>query len=187
MVDNNTYVFKMFTAEDRLDGDTYPMWVYMMQHILVSKGFWNIVQSIDVHPSSEDVGDVEDVAGLAARIAVVRFVLPTTEQARWDVKNAKAHALIALSVKRTITPHICSTKFAKQAWDILDGLYEGRNEAKIALLRKELESKIMNEEDDMDTFLASVNDINEQLISAGEAILDNFFVQTVPDALPDSY
>ncbi|MCO5564256.1 hypothetical protein L7F22_017914 [Adiantum nelumboides] len=29
----------------------------------------------------------------------------------------------------------------------------GRNEAKIALLRKELESKIMNEEDDMDTFL----------------------------------
>ena len=39
-----------------------------------------------------------------------------------------------------------------------------RNEAKFALLRKELESKIMHEEDDMDTFLASVKDINEQLI-----------------------
>ena len=70
-------------------------------------------------------------------------------------------------MKRTITPHICSTKFTLQAWDILVGLYASRNnEAKIALLRKELESKIMHEEDDMDTFLASVKDINEQLISA---------------------
>ncbi|MCO5609871.1 hypothetical protein L7F22_064104 [Adiantum nelumboides] len=38
-----------------------------------------------------------------------------------------------------------------------------RNEAKITLLRKALESKIMNEEDDMNTFLAGVKDINEQL------------------------
>ncbi|RYA53530.1 hypothetical protein, partial [Enterobacter cloacae complex sp. CH23B] len=73
----------------------------------------------------------------------------------------------------------------KQAWDILAGLYASRNEAKIALLRKELESKIMHEEDDMDTFLVGVKDINEQLISAGEVISDNSLVQTVLDALPD--
>ncbi|MCO5586809.1 hypothetical protein L7F22_040752 [Adiantum nelumboides] len=96
--------------------------------------------------------EIEDVAGLAARIAVVKFILPTAEQTRWDVKDAQAHALIVLSVKRTITPHIPSAKSAKQAWDILVGVYAGRNEAKIALLRKELELKIMNEKDDMDTF-----------------------------------
>ncbi|MCO5566759.1 hypothetical protein L7F22_020439 [Adiantum nelumboides] len=89
------------------------------------KGRLELVQGIDVPHGSEDVGDVEDVAG--------------------------------------------------------------RSEAKIALLRKELESKIMNEEDDMDTFLAGVKDINEQLISAGEVISDNSLVQTVLDALPDSY
>ncbi|MCO5585832.1 hypothetical protein L7F22_039765 [Adiantum nelumboides] len=105
--------------------------------------------------------------GPSTRIAAARFILPTVEQARWDVKDTQAHALIALSVKHTITPHICSAKSAEQAWDILAGLYAGRNEAKIALLRKELESKIMNEEDDMDTFLASI--------------------KTVLDALPDSY
>ncbi|MCO5597399.1 hypothetical protein L7F22_051475 [Adiantum nelumboides] len=132
-------------------------------------------------------GEVENVAGPAARIAAARFVLPTAKQARWDVTDAQAHALIALSVKRTITPHICSAKSTKQAWDIMPGLYAGRNEAKIALLRKELESKIMNEEDDMDTFLAGVKDINEQLISAGEIISDSSLVQTVLDALPDSY
>ncbi|MCO5559117.1 hypothetical protein L7F22_012709 [Adiantum nelumboides] len=134
-----------------------------------------------------DVAEVVDVAGPSTRIAAPRSVLPTTEQARWDVKDAQAYALIALSVKHTITPHIRSAKSAKQAWVILAGLYAGRNEAKIALLRKELESKIMNEEDDMDTFLAGIKDINEQLIFAGEIISDSSLVQTVLDALPDSY
>ncbi|MCO5564960.1 hypothetical protein L7F22_018630 [Adiantum nelumboides] len=64
-------------------------------------------------------GEVVDVAGPTARIAAARSVLPTAEQAHWDVKDVHAHVLIALSVKRTITPHIHSTKSAKQAWDIL--------------------------------------------------------------------
>ncbi|MCO5547169.1 hypothetical protein L7F22_000612 [Adiantum nelumboides] len=186
MADNYTDVFKMFAAMDRLDGDNYPMWAYMMQHVLVSKGVWNIVKGIDVHPGSEDVGKVEDVASLAARIATVRVLLPTAEQARWDVKDAQANALIKLFVKRTITTHIRSAKSSKQAWDILAGLYAGRNEAKIVLLRKELESKIMNEEDDMDTFLAGVKDINEQLIFVGEVISESSLVQIFLDALPDS-
>ncbi|MCO5573403.1 hypothetical protein L7F22_027174 [Adiantum nelumboides] len=134
----------------------------MMQHVLVSKGVWNIVQGINVHPQSVDVGTVQDVA------------------------DAQAHALIALSLKHTNTPHIRSAKSAKQAWDILAYLYACHNEAKIALLRKELESKIMNEEDDMDTFHAGFKDINEQLISAGEIISNSSLVQTVLDALSDT-
>ncbi|MCO5609309.1 hypothetical protein L7F22_063535 [Adiantum nelumboides] len=74
IANNNTDVFKMFAAEDRLDGINYPMWAYMMQHVHVSKGIWNIVKCIDVRPGSEDVGEVEDVVGLATRIAAVRVV-----------------------------------------------------------------------------------------------------------------
>ncbi|MCO5591344.1 hypothetical protein L7F22_045326 [Adiantum nelumboides] len=105
MANNNTYLFKMFAAEDRLDGDSYPLWAYMMEHVLVSKDVLNIVQGNDVCLGSVDVDEVEDAAGLATRIAAARVVLPIAEQARWDVKDAQAHALIALSVKRTITPH----------------------------------------------------------------------------------
>ncbi|MCO5597478.1 hypothetical protein L7F22_051556 [Adiantum nelumboides] len=118
-----------------------------------------INQGIDVHPGSVDVTEVVDVAGPSTRITAAS----------------------------ALTPHICSAKSAKQAWDILAGLYAGRNEAKIALLRKELESKNMNEEYDMDTFLAGIKDINEQLIFAGEIISNSFLVRTVLDALPDSY
>ena len=47
MADSNNDVFRMLSAaaEDKLDGDSnYPLWAYMMQHVLVSKGVWNIVQ-----------------------------------------------------------------------------------------------------------------------------------------------
>ncbi|MCO5573781.1 hypothetical protein L7F22_027555 [Adiantum nelumboides] len=150
--DNNTYVFKMFAIEDKLDGDNYPMGAYMMTH--GSKGVWNIVLGID---------------------------------SRWDVRDAQAHAVIALSMKHSITPHICSAKSAKQAWVALAGLYASCNVADITLLCKKLESKIMQEEDDMDAFFASIKDIDEQLISAREVISDNSHVQTIIDALRDLY
>jgi len=102
-----------------------------------------------------DTGDVEDATGFVAGIAVIRALLPTAKQAHWDIRDAQAHALIALYVKRTITPHIrfskiCKTSLGYSSWS----LCKLQNEAKIALLvHKELESKIMHEEDEMDTFL----------------------------------
>ena len=45
--------------------------------------------------------------------------LPTQDQRRWDGRDAKSHALIALSMKRSIIPHICSCKIAKEALDVL--------------------------------------------------------------------
>ena len=41
MSDND--VFRMLSADDKLDGTNYPMWAYMIRHVLVSKGFWNVV------------------------------------------------------------------------------------------------------------------------------------------------
>ncbi|MCO5548145.1 hypothetical protein L7F22_001603 [Adiantum nelumboides] len=166
-------MFKMFATEDRLDGDNYPIWVYMMQHVLVSKGIWNIVKGIDVHLGSKDVVKIEDVAGLATRIAVDIWNIVKGIDVHPGSKDAGEIEDVA--------------EFAKQAWDILASHYVGRNEAKIALLCKELESKIMKEENDMDTFLPGVKDVNEQLISASEVISDSSLVQTVLDALLDSY
>ncbi|MCO5558054.1 hypothetical protein L7F22_011629 [Adiantum nelumboides] len=129
-------VFCMLSSEDNLDGDNnYSLWAYMMQHVLVSKGVWNIVQGIDVHPSSVDAGSVEDVLGSS----------------------------------------------------IGAGLYAGQNEAKISHLRKELESKIMQEDDDMNDFLVEIKDLKEQLISIGEVIQDHSLVQTFLDALLQSH
>ena len=193
MADNND-VFRMLAAEDKLDGTNYPLWAYMMRHVLVAKGLWNIVQGVDVRPivannaaNAAETGDVEDVAGPSIGATTIRAPPPTAEQSRWDGKDAQAHALLALSVKRTIIPHICSCKTSKDAWDELATLYQARNEACVAYLRKQLESEHMNEGDSMDTFLTKIKDSKEQLISADEVLSDSSLVHTVLNGLPDSY
>ena len=72
MADSNNDVFRMLSAEDKLDGDSnYPLWAYMMQHVLVSKGVWNIVQGLDVRPGSVDAEFIEDVVGSSSSASTV--------------------------------------------------------------------------------------------------------------------
>ena len=94
MADNND-VFRMLAAEDKLDGTNYPLWAYMMRHVLVAKGLWNIVQGIDVRPivvvnaaNAAETGDIEDVAGPSNAAAPVRAPPLTPEQICWDGKDA---------------------------------------------------------------------------------------------------
>ena len=42
-------VFGMLSAKDKLDGTNYPLWSYMMRHVLVDKGFWGIVDGTQLH------------------------------------------------------------------------------------------------------------------------------------------
>ena len=51
MADNND-VFCILAVEDKLNGANYPLWSYMMRHVLVAKGLWNIVAGIDLRPAS---------------------------------------------------------------------------------------------------------------------------------------
>ena len=87
---NNNDVFCMLTTEDMLDGTNYPLWAYMMRHVLVAKGLWNIVQGIDVRPASVAVevvdatGAVDDgtctSTGTGAGSSTARDPPPTLEQ-----------------------------------------------------------------------------------------------------------
>ena len=94
--------------------------------------------------NTDGIDSVEDVDNPTHAHAVV-FVVPNAEQLRWDGKDAQAHALIAFSVKRAIIPHIRSCNLTKDVWDTLTTLYQTRNDARVAYLRKQLESEHMNE------------------------------------------
>ena len=55
-------------------------------------------------------------------------------------------------------PHIRFCRAAKEAWDTLARLYHGSNEARIAYLKKQLDTEIMNEDEFMDGFLTKIKD-----------------------------
>ena len=61
MADNND-VFHMLAVEDKLDGTNYPLWSYMIRHVLVAKDLSKIVAGIDVRPTSraKNAGTVVD-------------------------------------------------------------------------------------------------------------------------------
>ncbi|WP_286489044.1 hypothetical protein, partial [Escherichia coli] len=66
-------------------------------------------------------------------------------------------------------------------------MYHVRNEARVAYLRRQLESEHMNEGDSMDEFLTKIKDFREQLASLDEVYPDSSLVPTVLNALPDTY
>ena len=37
-------VFRILSFNNKLDGTKYPLRAYMMHHVLVAKGLWNVVQ-----------------------------------------------------------------------------------------------------------------------------------------------
>ena len=75
-------VLDLLSAENKLDGsNNYPLWSYMMKHILVANGLSKIVDG---------------------RIPPPPPVPSTEAQQKWDEKDARAHAMIALSVKTGI-------------------------------------------------------------------------------------
>lgn len=90
--------------------------------------------------------------------------------------NGRSHALIALSIKRVIIPHICSCRIAKDIWDTLATMYHGQYEACAAYLRKQLESKIMLKKDSMEDFLTKTKDLKELLIDVVEIVVDSSLV-----------
>ena len=62
----------------------------------------------DTCSGSTNTRIVEDAACSDSEAAPSPHVLPppTVDQIRWDGRDAEAHALIALSIKCTIIPHI---------------------------------------------------------------------------------
>lgn len=74
MADSNNDVFCMLSVVED-GGSNYPLWAYMMHHVLVAKEVWNIVQGLDVRPGSVDAGSVEDVAGSNSSAALLLLLL----------------------------------------------------------------------------------------------------------------
>ncbi|RYA84855.1 hypothetical protein DD594_25600, partial [Enterobacter cloacae complex sp. 4DZ1-17B1] len=93
-------IFGAFTSEDKLDGTNYSLWSFMAKNVLVGKGLWDYVSGDEVRPGSIAPATPGCGAVVGAGPSQV-----TPEQKKWDTKDAQAMAVIALTIKRTITPH----------------------------------------------------------------------------------
>ena len=70
---------------------------------------------------------------------------------------------------------------------MLKNLYAQRNEARVVMLKCQLEETRMQEGESMDAFLTKIKNFKEQLLNIDEVISDNELVSKVLAELPDSY
>src|SRR5579859_7522664 len=115
-----------YRATDLLRGSTnYRTWKFSVRMTLLVRDLWDAVAQ----------GKPEEDA-----------------PADWDQRAAKALAVIALSLSAAEQQHIIDCKTPKEAWDILEKLYEGKGwNRKFMLLQELFQVKML--EGSMDEYL----------------------------------
>ena len=103
-----------------------------MSYVLVAKQLWDIVIKSDERPTSCSSPNSPSSSGTSEVNNTSNSIpqQPTYAQLKWDGKDAEAHALITLSIKCHIVPHIQSCTTSKSACDVLKNLYAQWNKNK---------------------------------------------------------
>ena len=85
---------------------------------------------------------------------------------------------------------IFTCKTAKDAWEVLQTVYEGTNtvkQSKLEKLTKEFETIVMEEDETFDQFYAKLNDIVNFVFNLGEEIQENKTVKKILRSLPSRF
>ena len=138
----------MLNAEDKLDGTNYPMWAYMMRHVLIAKSYWTL---------SSDLRNVQ--------LQVLQTLPPLQEQLMQimlqplSLNNPLLHNFsgIVRMVKPILLSH-CQSNIT---------LFH-----RVAMLKWQLEETKMQEGDSMDAFFTKIKDFMKQLLNIDEVISD---------------
>ena len=84
----------------KLNGENYVNWKFKLVIVLEGLNLWPIVKGEEQKPS--DALSISD----------------------WNMREVQEKALIHMSVKDNIIPHIRNCKTSKDTWDTVKGLYE---------------------------------------------------------------
>jgi hypothetical protein len=131
---------------DALEGSSnYRTWKYSMKMVLLVKDLWDVVDGTEVKPSGDK------------------------EAAAWTKKSQKALAYISLSLSSTEQQNILECTTAKEAWDVLEKLYEGKGRNRKWLLMEQLFKMNMEDYDggDMKYYLRALKTKFSELAAIG--------------------
>lgn len=143
----------------KLNNSNYPTWKFKVELLLIKDDLWEVI--------SEDQPD------------------PITVE--WQAKDRKARATIGLLLEDNQLHHVRKEVTAKATWNALKKHHEKSTLSnKVSLLKKLCASRL-NEGGNMETHLAHMEDLIDQLSSLGETLAEQLKVALFLSSLPDSY
>ena len=108
-------------------------------------------------------------------------------EARWKRDEAMVKQLVAGSVPDTVFSQIKAGLGAKEVWEQLRLLYEGRSKLILVDLRRKMQNTCCGPEDDVRAHFNKLAELKEQLAAMGHKITDEEYATILLGSLPDSY
>eukprot|EP00253_Pinus_taeda_P005954 PITA_05954 len=161
-------LINLFSDSDKLEGTkSYKTWHRLIESTLIYNELWQGICDGDVKPNKPT-----DAAALA----------------KWEIKNAKALALIKSSVNDEMYVHIENATYAWSALKTFKDLFDTQPESKKVDLQLKLLQQKLTEGGDVLEYISRLKNIRQEIINAGFlAIDDSFMVTIVIVGLPSSY
>ena len=122
-----------------------------------------------------------------ATYVTVGAVNGLTPDMRWAIDQAVVKQLIAASVPDSVFNSIKSGRTAKDVWDALKRLFEGRTSLITVDLSRRLSSTHCGEDESVCEHFDKLAGIREQLAAMGKSISNDEFASILMGSLPKSY
>lgn len=161
-------LINLFSDSDKLEGTkSYKTWHRLLESTLIYNELWQGICDGDVKPNKPTDAD---------------------PMAKWEIKNAKALALIKSSVNDEMYVHIENATDAWTALKTFKDLFDTQPKSKKVDLQLKLLQQKLIEDGDILEYLSRLKNIKQEIINAGfPAIDDSFMVTIVIAGLPSSY
>ncbi len=110
-----------------------------------------------------------------------------TPQMRWHLDQAAVKQLVGSSVLDTVFNTIKTGTMAKDVWDVLKKLFEGRTTLILVDLGRHLQTTRCTEEDSVREHFEWLTDLRQQLAAMGKTVPDSKYALILMGSLPPSY
>ena len=175
---------------DKLDGtmatgkSNYKAWRFRLVRILNEKDLHTVVSELPLQSTLEAEASTATAAG--------KTPPPSPELAEFNIKDNQAFTIITLNIKDSQVPHIQRCTTAKEAWDSLREVHQGKGTDGRMILTQRLWSLRLKEGEDMASHLNVFREIANQIENlsngdGGSQIRGIDLISMLSLSLPDLY
>ena len=164
-----TSVFERIAA---LDGTNYRSWAFALKMLLKAHELWEVIED------EEEGGEEAAPKAVAAK---------KMETKAWKKKDQLALSNIALAVKPSEQEHIYSCATAKEAWNCLKELYEGKGTHRFLSLLKSISTAKLEDGVAMKDYIRGVRQTADQLSEMNVKLEKAAVVEFILNGLPEGY
>ena len=126
-------------------------------------------------------------ASMPAAYRAAGTIHGVTAPTQWAHGEATVKQAIAASVPDSIFNRIKGSTRAKDVWDALRALFEGRTQMIVVDLRRQIQSLKCGEDDNVRTHFDNIANLREQLAAMGKTIPDDEYTSIVLGSIPSTF